>query len=183
MDYDALSAGVEPGGLTNRTDIKILVCYVIKSLDAPVSKQQLNEILQEEGLANYFEVNQAIGELVSQGNLDCKIEESEEMLYITEKGYDAANSLETGLPRSVREKAINSAIRIITLARRKRENKVDVEKTNEGYNVTFYLGNGDDMLMKLTVFVADMIQVETVKKNFFEDPVKLYSGIIASLTV
>mgnify|MGYP003318447595 CR=1 FL=1 len=27
MEYDALSAGVEPGGLTNRTDIKVLICF------------------------------------------------------------------------------------------------------------------------------------------------------------
>ena len=33
MEYDALSAGVEPGGLTNRTDIKVLICYIIKSID------------------------------------------------------------------------------------------------------------------------------------------------------
>ena len=183
MEYDALSAGVEPGGLTNRTEIKILICYVIKSLDAPVSKMQLNEIVQEEGLANYFEVNQAISELISQGSVECRIEDTEELLYITEKGLDAANSLEINLPRSVREKAINSAIRIITLARRERENKIEVSEADGGYNVTFVLGDEKSELMKLTVFVADRIQVETVKRNFLEDPVKLYSVIIASLTV
>ena len=183
MEYDALSAGVEPGGLTNRTEIKILICYVIKSLDAPVSKMQLNEIVQEEGLANYFEVNQAISELISQGSVECRIEDTEELLYITQRGLDTANSLEINLPRSVREKAINSAIRIITLARRERENKIEVTETDGGYNVTFVLGDENSELMKLTVFVADRIQVETVKRNFLEDPVKLYSVIIASLTV
>ena len=38
-------------------------------------------------------------------------------------------------------------------------------------------------MMKLTIYVADEIQVETVKKNFLEDPIKLYSEIITSLTV
>ena len=183
MEYDALSAGVEPGGLTNRTDIKVLICYIIKSIDDKISKMQLNEIMQEEGLANYFEVNQAIAQLISQGNLESQEEEIGEALYITEKGLHAADLLEADLPRSVRKKAINSAIRISTLARRKQENKVDVEETDGGYNVTFHLGDEKTELMKLTVFVADKIQVETVKENFFNDPVKLYSGIIASLTV
>lgn len=183
MDLDALAAGIEPGGLTNRTDIKVLVCYVIKSVDGPISKLQLNEVMMEEGLANYFEVSQAIGELISQGNIVCAEESGEEMLTITEKGIEAADTLQTNLPRSVREKAINSAIRISTLARRKHENKVDVEEVEDGYNVTFHLGDGKTELMKLTVFVADKIQVETVKENFYNDPIELYSGIIASLTV
>lgn len=180
MDFEALAAGIEPGGLTNRTDIKVLICYVIKSIDGPISKLQLNEVMQEEGLANYFEVSQATAELISQSNIIC---DEEEMLHITQKGIDAADMLQTNLPRSVREKAINSAIRISTLARRKQENKVDVEETSDGYNVTFHLGDETTELMKLTVFVADKIQVETVKENFYNDPVKLYSGIIASLTV
>ena len=180
VDIDAIAAGIEPGGLTNRTDIKVLICYVIKSIDGPISKLQLNEVMQEEGLANYFEVSQAAAELIAQGNIVC---DDDEMLHITQKGIDAADMLQTNLPRSVREKAINSAIRISTLARRKQENKVDVEETADGYNVTFHLGDEKTELMKLTVFVADKIQVETVKENFYNDPVKLYSGIIASLTV
>lgn len=183
MDIDAISAGIEPGGLTNRTDIKVLICYVIKSIDGPISKLQLNEVMQEEGLANYFEVSQAVAELISQGSIECEEKDGDELLHITQKGVEAADMLRTNLPRSVREKAINSAIRISTLARRKQENKVDVEQTEDGYNVTFHLGDETTELMKLTVFVADKIQVETVKENFYNDPVKLYSGIIASLTV
>lgn len=183
MDTQALAAGVEPGGLTNRTDIKVLLCYIIKSIDEPISRTQLSEIMQEESLANYFEVSQAIEELVVGGNLQPDDKNGKEILHITEKGLQAANMLESDLPRSVREKAINSAIRISTLARRKQENKVDVEKTDDGYNVTFHLGDEKTELMKLTVFFADEIQVETVKENFYNDPVKLYSGIIASLTV
>ncbi|MBQ6624846.1 MAG: DUF4364 family protein [Clostridia bacterium] len=183
MEFDALVAGVEPGGLTNRTDIKVLLCYIIKSIDEPISKMQLNEIMQEEGLANYFEVNQAIAQLISQGNLECVEEDSHQILKITQKGIEVADMLERDLPRTVREKAINSAIRVSTLARRKQENKVDVEETEGGYNVTFHLGDEKTELMKLTIFVVDKIQVETIKENFFNDPVKLYSGIIASLTV
>ncbi len=37
--------------------------------------------------------------------------------------------------------------------------------------------------MRLTVFVADSMQLEVVKNNFLEDPVKLYSSIITALTI
>ena len=116
---------------------------------------------------------------VSSDFIDC-----EEYLSVTEKGRSSAKTLETSLPRSVREKAINAAVKMLTLARSKRENNVEVEKLPDGgYNVTFSVSDPKAQLMRLTVFVADEMQVETVKNNFYEDPVRLYSGIIASLTV
>ena len=36
MTYDAFSAGVELGGLRNQNDIKILICYLIYSINAPI---------------------------------------------------------------------------------------------------------------------------------------------------
>ena len=184
MDIDALTAGVEPGGLTNRTEIRLLICYLIKSLDRPLSKLQLNEVMQTEGLANYFEVIQALNDLIANGNITVEYNGEDEILYISEKGIEATDSLEMDfLPKTVREKAINAAIRLLTKARREQENKIEVEKSGNGYNVTFILGDEKDELMRLTIYVADEMQVESVKKNFLEDPVKLYSGIIASLTV
>ncbi len=184
MEMDAWNVGVEPGGLTNKTEIKLLICYLLKSLDAPLSKLQLSDIIQGEGLANYFELIQALDELISDNNVTMTIENTDEILTITEKGISAAENLEMDfLPKSVKEKAVNTAIRMQTIARRKKENKIEVEKTDSGFNVTFFFGDEKTQLMKLTIYVADEIQVETVKKNFLDDPIKLYSEIITSLTV
>lgn len=184
FDNDAFSEGVEIGGLTDRTEIKVLICYLLKSLDRPLSKKQLNEIMQQEALANYFEVSQAVGELISQGNISYELtKENEEILTITQQGIEIAENLEVDIPRSVREKAINAAIKLLTLARRKQENKIVINQIDDGYNVTFILGDEKTELMKLTVYVADKMQVEIIKKNFLDDPIKLYSGIISSLTV
>ena len=182
MEFDAFDAGVEIGGLRTKDDIKLLICYLVKSVDS-LTKTILNETMQESGLANYFEVNGALSELVRYGNITIDYIDDEEVLCITDKGKEAAETLETNLPKTVREKAINSAIRLMTLARRQQENKIDVEKTEKGYNVTFTLADGDDELMKLTVFAADSMQVELLKQNFLNDPVKLYSNILSVLTV
>ena len=56
MKQDAFSAGVEPGGLWHKNDIRILLCYILASVGAPLSRQDLSRIIQEKGLANYFEV-------------------------------------------------------------------------------------------------------------------------------
>ena len=77
LEYDAFDEGIEPGGLRSRNEIKVLICYLLKSIEQPISKQLINEILQENGLANYFEINQAVSDLVKAGSLEETAQESD----------------------------------------------------------------------------------------------------------
>ncbi|MGN1478253.1 MAG: DUF4364 family protein, partial [Acutalibacteraceae bacterium] len=61
--YDAFSQGVEPGGLRSKNEIKILICYLICKMDSGLTKQQLSDIIVSKGLANYFEVNEALSDV------------------------------------------------------------------------------------------------------------------------
>lgn len=184
MEYDAFDAGIELGGLRNRDDIRLLICYLLKSVDSPMTRQMLNEAMQEDGLANYFEVGQAIEELLKTANITADIMGEDEVLTVTRKGREAAEMLQTSLPKTVREKAVNSAIRLITKARVERDNKIEVTKEeNGGYTITFTLFDKNTQFMKLSVYVVDSLQLEQVKQNFINDPAKVYSTIMTSLTV
>lgn len=184
MEYDAFDAGIELGGLRSRDDIRLLICYLLKSVDAPMTRDMLNDAMQEDGLANFFEVGQAIEELLKTGNITADILDEDEVVTVTEKGREAAELLQTSLPRTVREKAVNSAIRLVTRAKVERENKIEVKKEDDGgYTITFTLFDRGTELMKLSIYVVDSLQLEQVKQNFINDPVKVYSTIITSLTV
>ncbi len=184
MEFDAFDAGIELGGLRSRDDIRLLICYLLKSIDAPMTRQMLNDSMQEDGLANFFEVGQAIEELLKTGNITADILDDEEVLIVTERGREAAELLQTSLPRTVREKAVNSAIRLTTRAKVERDNNIEVKKEDDGgYTITFTLFDRGTELMKLSIYVVDSLQLETVKQNFINDPVKVYSSIITSLTV
>lgn len=182
-EFDAFNEGVEPGGLRNRNEIKILVCYVLKTLESTITKQQINEVMQSQGLANYFEVNQAISELLSQGSIDCDYVDDKEILTVTEMGRRVAFELERDLPRTVREKAIKSAIKILTIAKNEQENKIEITPLENGFHITFTMEDKQDVIMKLTIYVADRAQAELVRKNFLEDPTRVYSNILSSLVV
>ncbi len=182
--FDAFDAGIELGGLRNRNEIRLLVCYLLRAMDQPVPRALVVDAILNDGLANYFEINEAIAELLKGGSIDRDILDGEEILKVTPRGRNSAELLETTLPKTVREKAVNAAIKLMTLAKNKRENKILTEALPDGgYNITFILGNEGDELMRLTVFVADSMQLELVKNNFLNDPVKLYSGIITALTI
>ena len=64
-----------------------------------------------------------------------------------------------------------------------RENKIEITELENGCNVTFSLTDGEDVLMKLTLYAADMEQANAIRDKILDDPVKIYSQIIASLAV
>ncbi len=61
---DAFASGIGYGGLRSMLDIKILVCYILKSVKSPMTRTQICDAMQETGLANFFDVNSAIDELL-----------------------------------------------------------------------------------------------------------------------
>lgn len=184
MEQQSFSEGIAPGGLREQTEIKLLVCYLLKSLDRPLSRAQINEILQEYPIANYFEVNQAMSDLVKNGNLICELEGEEEMMSLSARARFDVAAIENSLPRAIREKAVRAAWAVLSRERIRRESKVEVAELEQGgFHVTFTVFDVGIELMKLTVYVAERDQIERVKRNFFDHAVELYSDIIASLTV
>ena len=178
--YDAFTEGVEPGGLRNRNEIKTLICYLVSHLDIPITKGQLNNIICEEGLANYFELNQALSEVLENGNVRAENGDDPE-LYITEIGKQNTSTLEKDLPYTVRENALNAALRLQTRLRREREHKIEITRLEKGCNITMSVLDGEDELMTVTIFVADYEQALAVKEKFLSDPVPIYSNIVSQL--
>lgn len=178
--YDAFTEGIEPGGLRNRNEIKTLICYLVSHLDTPITKGQLNDIICEEGLANYFELNQALSEVIENGNIQAADSDDPE-LYITEIGKQNTQTLEKDLPYTVRENALNAAVRLQTRLRREREHRIEITRLEKGCNITMSVLDGEDELMTVTIFVADYEQALSVKEKFLSDPVNVYSNIVALL--
>lgn len=177
MEYDSFSEGVELGGLRTKNEIKILIGYLLSRLDTPLTREQLDEIICGEEIANYFEMSQALCELVENGNI--KIENNE--LIITETGRENSETLEHDIPYTVREKAFNTAVRLQTRLRRERENKIEIERVEKGCNVILSVVDADDEIMSVKLFVADYDQALSVKERFLADPVNIYSNIVALL--
>ena len=94
--------------------------------DRPISGQLIQELFHYEGLANYFEVGQAIQDLTEQGNIR-PADGDADAYEITDAGCAIVETLQRDLPVTVREKAVKSAIKLLTRLRRERENKVEIK--------------------------------------------------------
>lgn len=174
MDYDALTAGVAPGGLNNFQQIKLLICYILRSVKSDVAVELLPEMLQYEQLANYFEASQAIDELVSDENLVL----TDNRISLTNKGKAAVNELDFILPLSVKEKATRAAVALLTRIHIAKENKVEITQTSNGFSVSCIVYDREIELMRLNLLVPDKAQADAVKSAFMNDPQSVYSGTV-----
>ena len=103
MEKDAVSAGVsEYGGLFTTAEVRILICYILSTINQPVPGNLLANTLHYEGIANCFEVNDSIAYLHKNGQLKL-IDEKEDTYIITEKGTMVARELKTTLPFTVKD--------------------------------------------------------------------------------
>lgn len=178
-EFDAFTGGVELGGLRSKNDIRILVCYIMQSVNAPLSKADIESIMQANSLANYFEITDAISSLVSHKHIT---ENENGELLITDTGREIANTLDATLPLSVRDKALEVALKMMAKSRNAKENKVDIAKENDGFKVTCHISGGTNDLMSISLFVPDKKQAEMVKSNFHDNPTRVYEILLAALT-
>lgn len=178
-EFDAFTEGVEPGGLRNRTQIKILITFMVSKIKEPLKDTIIIESLQIHGLANYFEVSQALDELFDNGILTT----ADGLVYITPKGSLSVDELSQELPKSVKETALADALNMQILEKRESENTVEINKTERGYFVTCRVTHKNDNLMELTVYAADYEQAEQIKHKFLKNPSYVYSTVITSLYI
>ena len=179
MKHEVFADGVEPGGLYNSQEIKILICYMLMGTGEPMPRQAVLDIIAGNGMANLFETGNAIDELIRYKNI---IEDENNVLTLTDTGKQIAGTLSGMIPYTLRERSVKSAIQLFTRIRRERENTVTIDKLERGCNVTCTINDDEMPLLSFTLCVADQLQAQLIKENFLNNPVLLYRSLLSILT-
>ena len=187
MDFklDAFPVDENVSGLRSTEKIRIIICYILKNVESPLSRDNLQSALYDNGIANYFEISQAIDNLLDVG----AVEIIDNTLTLNSKGEQIARDLNDELSIFIKNKAIRAAKLTAVYERRKRENDISIVKLDDKkyrLDITLLSGLGDsektDELMNVSVFVTDSLQAETMKTTFLNNPVRLYEKVIEALT-
>lgn len=181
MEFDAVSAGVSPGGLVNSSEIKVLICYILKYVKEPVPVKRLCEELFYEGIANNFEVSDCIESLIKNGNIIC-VDEAEQTYTTTESGNNIADTLKSTVPLTVRDKACRSTLKMIAEIRNAKETDISINRSGDNTFITCTALDNGNKLMSVQLLVADETQAVSIKKQFLKNPSKIYSKIIELFT-
>ena len=181
MERDAVSAGVsEVGGLFNTAQIRILICYIISAINAPVPGQMLANTLHYEGIANCFEVNDSIDSLCKSGHLEL-VDSKDDTYIITQSGKSIAQTLKTSLPYAVKDRAYNAAVKMVAKFRNAKESDIKITKENGKRFITCSAMDGGQPFMSIKLLVVDEEQANYIKERFLNDNT-IYSKIIEILT-
>ena len=185
MDFklDAFPVDDTVGGIRSTEKIKIIICYIIVNTTAELSRDSIQSALYDNSIANYFEISQAIDDLLKVG----AITENNGILSISEKGLQIANDLKDEISVYIKNKAVRSTALTSILEKRTRENDVTITKIDTKkykLDITMYSGlnKESDEMLHLSVFVSDEMQAQVMKQTFLNNPANLYEKIIGALT-
>ncbi len=183
MLFNTFDEGIAPGGLRSKYEIKTLICYLYYSVKENMSRDLVIEAIREDELANFFEVSAAFDELVSDKSLvEADNVDGEQTYTLSENGRMIAMQLDSTVAYSVKDKALKCAIKLLADKKTARENFVDIEKTENGFNVKCTVSGGDVDLLSFTLYAPDIDQAEIIKKSFLSYPSTVYKSMLALMT-
>lgn len=196
MAFNAFVGGIQPGGLTNDFEVKILICFLLDSLkkNSPgaalsdgeqpgLSFDELNEIFQETGLVNYFEFAESMSELEKTEHIRRQMtpDGEKEIFVITEVGSITAQTFQKTLPLTVREKTLETARHLTEVQKCMDEVDVNYHPVSDGYILKLTIRDIGSDLLNLNVFLPTEEECILVKEHIQNDPAEVYSRILTAL--
>jgi len=178
LDKKAFLAGVVPGGLTKSKEIKILICYLLSAVGEPVSHSLLLFTLSKEGLVNYFECADAIGELLESGG----IELDDDMYILTDTGRNIADNLFQSVPVSIRERALAQMDDSLKLQKNRGQHRTKIRKVESGYLVRCSLSDDFSELFTMELYAPSRRHALCIERNFIVHGEQLIRSVIEQLT-
>ena len=178
MQEKAFLGGVVPGGLTTSKEIKILICYLLSAIKEPVSHSLLITALTKEGLVNYFECADALGDLMQAENIVLQ----DDYYSLSEAGRDIAENLYENIPLTVRERVVRLANESLKLQKNRAQHHTRTRKINNGYVVRCWLSDNESELFSLELYAPNRRYAQNVERNFVMNGEELIRTTIANLT-
>ena len=174
---DAFTAGVRPGGLTNSTEIRLLLCYLVKNA-GPITRTEIENALMEEALVNYFEIGSCLDDIARQQLVTVE----GDRYTITDKGRRNGEICESSLAFSVRKKCDRNLAKVNAVLRRNAQVRSELLPREDG-GVTLRLILDDDKgnLMTLDLLAVSEDQANQLADQFRLHPEALYENILQTL--
>jgi hypothetical protein len=175
---EELRAGVEPSGFSDLSEIKVAICYLLSFCKLPLSKEQIFDILDLNGLVNYFYFSQALEELLKNK----QVKKIDGYYSPEESGLEAAQTLKGTLAGNIRELLAKSATSYGKRIDFEKWHCIKTKREKIGYTITCEIADDDLELMKISLFVPEKDMLNMIKKRFEEEPEEIYKRIVNILT-
>ena len=179
MDNKAITAGVRVGGLTDRTEIKILLCYLLAELKQPITQNQLIECVCGQELVNYFEMQSALQHLLDNNF----IKEDENGFSIMPEGKEIAQQLESVVSATVKRYAYTMAVNILQYEALKKQHKIAISPVEGGgYNLHCSIEDDDFVIFSMDILMPDEKSAEFAGQQFILKGADMFKCMLGIMT-
>ncbi len=177
--------------------VKVFILYLLDKIGYPLDYNDLATIVIRDGFVDYFDfvtyfhelleadhIKKLSGEDNGRAESSQNTRSTEDMYEITETGRMIAKGLADDLLLSaVREKSYISAMRHLSLEKRKAVVKHDIEQVGDGtYIFHCSINDCDGLAFNLDLRADSYMQVSRMRMNFEDKPDVVYRGIVALVT-
>ncbi|MBR3077437.1 MAG: DUF4364 family protein [Oscillospiraceae bacterium] len=167
------------GFINDMLDVKLLILYITDKLLYPVDTQTLYELCLQDDKLSYFDVMQAVPQMVETGHLS----ETEGGYVITDKGREAARITRDSLAFPVQQRASRAVERFNREVRRESFVRTEVlEQPNGEALAVMHLDDELGSLVTIEYTCPSARQAAFLTKAFPGKADKLYQLITETLT-
>lgn len=171
----------EQGGLHTLGDVKALILYILKSAHQAISRNNITEIVLNDGLVDYFDFTQSIQKLLEEGLIDIVSADEPDILRITSLGLQTEELYEKNLPFNVKKKTLASLTSELAKIQRDSNTHTSIVAVDGGFSVTCTLTEQEKTLLSYTVLVPDEMQAHIIADQFVKAPTQKYQVIMQNL--
>ncbi len=170
--------------LTEKSDIKIFILYLLMQLERPLDYVTLHDICVQDEFVNQFAFVEEFYELLDIKALEMTKGEGEtELVRLTRKGRDTAEMMKDRILPEILDHAVRSALQLISFKARGLTAHSSIEESGGGkYTLTCTVGGAGGEALETKLVLESKRQAERMRINFDERSEFIYRGIMALLS-
>ena len=156
---------------------KLILLYIIRKINLPVSRSNITQIVLENNLLNYFQLQQYLSELIEGEFINDTKQNNSHIMTLTEKGSYTLNFFVNRIPEKKLE-IINKYLKEHTIS-----DKNDFEALSNyiplgnKYMVNLKFIKNEDMLMELNLIANSGVEAERICSIWKSNPEEIYGKI------
>jgi predicted transcriptional regulator len=161
---------------------KLTILYFVKSLNIPLTNEQIIEFFIKKYFMNYFVLRQLLSELVDSQHLAYTECRQSHYYTLTQKGNDALDFFHSRIDLQTRETISSYADENRDRLRNESQLTADYNRLdNNEYEVSLRVMEGSMVLMELKLNVINADQAKTICSNWRTKAPEVYRKIMESL--
>lgn len=159
---------------------KLLLLYLLDKTRIPMTQSHITQIVLENNLLNYFQLQQYLSELVDGGFVADNKSENKHLMSMTASGVTALNFFTSRIPDKKKE-IIDNYFKSHAAAEKKIDALCNYKFENNIYTVNLKLIENNTPLIEINLTAGSKEQCDMICSSWKENPKKIYSKILSTI--